>query len=94
METKYYQQFIDGVTITQELSKETYEMLLGEYNKVIVGGEVVQWDSEAYTVRGTDGFYYSQYKVETPLRHRNVFAIALHRGGDFNIIEKIYSETK
>lgn len=94
MVTKYYQQFIDGVTITQELSKETYEMLLNEYNKVIIGGEVVQWDSDAYTVRGTDGFYYSQYKVDTPRRHRNVFAIAIHRNGNFDIIEKIFSETK
>ena len=94
METNYYQQFIDGVTITQELSKETYEMLLNEYHRVIIGGQVVQWDSDAYTVRGTDGFYYSKYKVETPLRHREVFAIALHRGGNFDTIEKIYSETK
>lgn len=94
MRTKYYQTFIDGVTITQELSKETYEMLLLEYNKNIIGGEVVQWERDSYTVRGNDGFYYSQYKVDTPIRHRDVFAIALHKDGNYNTIEKIFSETK
>ena len=89
---KYYQTFIDGVTVSQELSKETYDMLLNEYNKVIIGGEVIQWDKDAYTVRGTDGFYYSQYKVDTPKRYREVFSISLHRSGNLETVEKIYLE--
>lgn len=92
---KYYQEFCNE-HYKQELTRETYEALMSEYAKCTIDGTIIsnltidENDCD-FTIRGTDGFIYTYYTVDTPRRHKKCLGIACHENGEYKIFEKLYA---